>query len=279
MGSYLCGKKEFRGLRVIRIREFNVAHLGIWCWRLREEKERLWRRVLAAHYEEVGGRIDKGERLDSRIFRHYLAKGSSFKNHPFLLGVFFITAFLLSIVFCDGVFFRIINSSVQMVVDLMRTSIICLFNVTFLVQFWSLDLQWISYFTGNLNHISNCLIQFGHLGGTTKNQRSSTHLLWLSCVWVIWNKRNCRSRPHVFFFFVFFSLSYSLCFFVFIYLFENEKIHVSLWLCNVTMSHKWYQKLSIKPQIFISTLNSLLMEVFFHGHTRNFLSPTFFFFL
>lgn len=236
MGSYLCGKKEFRGLRVIRIREFNVAHLGIWCWRLREEKERLWRRVLAAHYEEVGGRIDKGERLDSRIFRHYLAKGSSFKNHPFLLGVFFITAFLLSIVFCDGVFFRIINSSVQMVVDLMRTSIICLFNVTFLVQFWSLDLQWISYFTGNLNHISNCLIQFGHLGGTTKNQRSSTHLLWLSCVWVIWNKRNCRSRPHVFLF-LFSSLSLIHYAFLFLFIYLKMKKYMSHCGCAMLQCH------------------------------------------
>lgn len=61
----ICIEKEFRGLRVRRIREFNVAILGKWCWRLREEKERLWHRVLPAHYGEVGGRIDKGGRLDS----------------------------------------------------------------------------------------------------------------------------------------------------------------------------------------------------------------------
>lgn len=159
MGSYLCGKKEFRGLRVIRIREFNAAHLGVWCWRLREEKERLWRRVLAARYGEVGGRIDKGERLDSRIFRHYLAKGSSFKNHHFLLGVFFITAFLLSIVFCDGVFFRnnqqLCADGCGSNADINNLFIQCNFFGSILVFRFAID----KLLKANLNHISNCLQQ------------------------------------------------------------------------------------------------------------------------
>jgi len=33
---------------VRRIREFNSALLGKWCWRLLIEKESLWYRVLAA---------------------------------------------------------------------------------------------------------------------------------------------------------------------------------------------------------------------------------------
>lgn len=34
------------------------------------------------------------------------------------------------------------------------------------------------------------LFQFGYLGGSTKNSRLAMHLIWLSCVWVIYNKRN-----------------------------------------------------------------------------------------
>lgn len=133
----------------------------------------------------------------------------------------------------------------------------------FFGSIWSLDLQWISYFTVNPNHISYCLLQLGHLGGTTKNQRSSTHLLWFSCVWVIWNKRNCRFQPHILCFLLFFTRL-----FCFIYLFEKEKVtcHVIVVQYHmtdilVTMSHKWHSKLSIKPKFFIPTLNSLLITL------------------
>ena len=50
-------------MRSRRIRKFNVALLGKWCWRLRKERDRLWYRVLAARYGEVGGRICVGGRL------------------------------------------------------------------------------------------------------------------------------------------------------------------------------------------------------------------------
>jgi len=55
--------KEVGGLGVRRIREFNIALLGKWCWRLLVEKERLWYRVLSARYGEVGGRLLDGGRL------------------------------------------------------------------------------------------------------------------------------------------------------------------------------------------------------------------------
>jgi len=40
-----------------RMKEFNVALLEKWCWRLTKEIDRLWYSVLAARYREVGGRI------------------------------------------------------------------------------------------------------------------------------------------------------------------------------------------------------------------------------
>jgi len=52
-------------LRVRRIGDFNVSLLGKWCWRMMTEKERLWYRVLKAHYGEEGGRIREGGRQSS----------------------------------------------------------------------------------------------------------------------------------------------------------------------------------------------------------------------
>jgi len=42
---------------VRRIREFNLALLAKWCWRMGVENRSLWYRVLASQYEEVGGII------------------------------------------------------------------------------------------------------------------------------------------------------------------------------------------------------------------------------
>jgi len=46
------------------------------------------------------------------------------------------------------------------------------------------------FVTMNPTHISDHFLQFGQLRGLTKNHRSAIHLLWLSCIWVIWNEKN-----------------------------------------------------------------------------------------
>ena len=45
---------------VRRIREFNIALLGKWCWRLLEDRDSLWFRVLEARYGTEGGRLREG---------------------------------------------------------------------------------------------------------------------------------------------------------------------------------------------------------------------------
>jgi len=55
--NFVCLKKEVGGLGVRRIREFNNALLGKWCWRLLVEKESLWYRVLSVRYGKEGGRL------------------------------------------------------------------------------------------------------------------------------------------------------------------------------------------------------------------------------
>ena len=50
----VCLPKAEGGLGVRRLREFNVALLGKWCWRMLVDKEGLWYRVLKARYGEEG---------------------------------------------------------------------------------------------------------------------------------------------------------------------------------------------------------------------------------
>ena len=65
----MCLSKEVGGLGVRRIREFNSALLGKWCWRMLVEKESLWYRVLVARYGEEGGRLLDGGRTASAWWR------------------------------------------------------------------------------------------------------------------------------------------------------------------------------------------------------------------
>ncbi|MCH82482.1 cysteine-rich receptor-like protein kinase, partial [Trifolium medium] len=61
--------KEYRGLGVRQLQEFNVALLGKWCWRLLVDRGGLWYRVLVARYGEVAGRLVAGDRRGSQWWR------------------------------------------------------------------------------------------------------------------------------------------------------------------------------------------------------------------
>ncbi|GAU44755.1 hypothetical protein TSUD_246480 [Trifolium subterraneum] len=58
-------RKEYGGLGVRQLKEFNLALLGKWCWRLLVDREGLWFRVLAARYGVEGGRLRDGGRRGS----------------------------------------------------------------------------------------------------------------------------------------------------------------------------------------------------------------------
>ena len=70
-------------LGVRSIREFNIALLRKWCWRMLEEKESLWFRVLSACYRVDGGRLLGGGRGSSLWWRdvHDLCSHEWFSDH------------------------------------------------------------------------------------------------------------------------------------------------------------------------------------------------------
>lgn len=49
--------KETGGRGVQRLREFNIALFGKWCWRALEERKSLWYQVLGVRYGEERGRL------------------------------------------------------------------------------------------------------------------------------------------------------------------------------------------------------------------------------
>jgi hypothetical protein len=53
--NIVCSRKEYGGLGVRRLREFNIALLGKWCWRMLVDRGGLWYRVLVARFGEERG--------------------------------------------------------------------------------------------------------------------------------------------------------------------------------------------------------------------------------
>jgi len=67
--SSVCLQKEFGGLGVRQLNEFNLALLGKWCWRVLVDRGCFWYRVLVARYGEVSGRLEDGGRSCSSWWR------------------------------------------------------------------------------------------------------------------------------------------------------------------------------------------------------------------
>jgi hypothetical protein len=65
----ICRSQEAGGLGVRRIRDFNTALLGKWCWRLLVDRDNLWFRVLSARYGVEDGRVKEGGREASVWWR------------------------------------------------------------------------------------------------------------------------------------------------------------------------------------------------------------------
>ncbi|GAU40608.1 hypothetical protein TSUD_28140 [Trifolium subterraneum] len=68
-GGHLVLLKEYRGLGVRQLREFNLTLLGKWCWRMLVDREGLWFRVLIARNRDGGELGDRGfwEHVSRRV--------------------------------------------------------------------------------------------------------------------------------------------------------------------------------------------------------------------
>ena len=68
---------------VRRTREFKIALLGKWCWRVMADTHSLWYRVLAVRYGVEGGRLMGGGRDASVWWRDICALGREewFSDH------------------------------------------------------------------------------------------------------------------------------------------------------------------------------------------------------
>ncbi|XP_045797575.1 uncharacterized protein LOC123891718 [Trifolium pratense] len=85
----VCLRKEYGGLGVRQLREFNIALLGKWCWRMLVDREGLWFRVLVARYGLEGGSLREGGQRGSVWWRELVRiregvgepGGSWFREH------------------------------------------------------------------------------------------------------------------------------------------------------------------------------------------------------
>jgi len=116
----------------------------------------------------------------SHIIWHKVAP---LKISLFLLGFFFRIAFLHPITYYSRDLFKINNIYVCVVATLTRILIIYFLHCYFFGTIWSLNSHWLGCDTMNPSHISDHLLQFGHLGGTSKHHQLTMNLLWLACSW------------------------------------------------------------------------------------------------
>ncbi|GAU41517.1 hypothetical protein TSUD_302560 [Trifolium subterraneum] len=71
----ICLRKEYGGLGVRQLKEFNLSLLGKWCWRMLVDREGLRFRVLATRYGMEGGRLREGGRRGSSWWREIVWLG------------------------------------------------------------------------------------------------------------------------------------------------------------------------------------------------------------
>ncbi|XP_039682874.1 uncharacterized protein [Medicago truncatula] len=57
---------------------------------------------------------------------------------------------------------------------------------------WSLVREWLGVVGVDSQSMTDHFLQFIQYAGSLKSRRSFFHLIWLQCIWVLWNERNDR---------------------------------------------------------------------------------------
>jgi len=70
--------------------------------------------------------------------------------------------------------------------------IISSFHATFFGHLWHDIFKWLGFSTVPHEQMSDHFLQFENLAFISKNINLVFYLIWLVCVWVVWNERNTR---------------------------------------------------------------------------------------
>ncbi|XP_024634727.1 uncharacterized protein [Medicago truncatula] len=65
-------------------------------------------------------------------------------------------------------------------------------HCNFFGNLWKLVKSWIGVYSVDLHQVTDHFQQFIYSSGGYAPRRSFLHLIWLCCIWVIWNERNHR---------------------------------------------------------------------------------------
>ncbi|KAK2394225.1 hypothetical protein QL285_056080 [Trifolium repens] len=65
-------------------------------------------------------------------------------------------------------------------------------SCSFFGSLWPLVRSWIGFSSVDTQQLPDHFLQFIYSSGGLRSRRSFLHLIWLVCVWVVWNERNQR---------------------------------------------------------------------------------------
>ncbi|XP_039688673.1 uncharacterized protein [Medicago truncatula] len=248
--------REFGGLGVRRLKEFNLALLGKWCWRMLVDRSGFWYRVLVARYGEVGERwlgsvsfceqfprlFDLSENKSITVagllslgverggeawkwrrrwvwlpdpVEGYTVRGSyrllTTKDVPLrdpATSLIWHNQVLLKVSLFA---WRLLHDRLPTKVNLVQRRVLdteasmcvsdCGMSETaqhlFLTcdafsSLWPLVRHWLGIIGVDTNVLLDHFFQFVNLTGGGKATRDFLQLIWLLCVWVLWNERNNR---------------------------------------------------------------------------------------
>ncbi|GAU50095.1 hypothetical protein TSUD_28830 [Trifolium subterraneum] len=210
----LFAYKRHGGLGVRQLREFNLALLGKWCWRLLVDIEGLWFRVLAVRYGVERGRLCAGGMRGSSWWREVTrirdgggeVEGGWFGGH--------ISRQVASTV--EGVgggdvggvplkvsilAWRLLRDRLPTKANLISRGILpvgdshCVsgcgsvesahhvfISCSMFGSLWSLVSSWVGSATVTAQTLSDHFVQFTISAGGTRARRSFMQLIWLACV-------------------------------------------------------------------------------------------------
>ncbi|GAU27873.1 hypothetical protein TSUD_159670 [Trifolium subterraneum] len=208
----ICLRKEYGGLRVRQLREFTLALLGKWCWRLLVHTEGLWFRVLAARYgrEGVNFEIEGAEvwqwRRQLRAWEEEMLwecqtllslQVQSLDRWQWqpgpVIGYTVRGAYQLltapNSANVDDVENLIWHPQVPLKVSIFAWRLL---RDSISGSIWPLVRSWIGITSADPASLPDHFVQFTYSSGGSRARQSFLQLIWFICAWIVWMERNHR---------------------------------------------------------------------------------------